>query len=230
MKKLLIAAVAVLAVAGVAYGGFIWYEHSHEQAETSLSDTAAKRQEAPRLTGSPDGDWIAADGSRAGYRVEDELLRGASVTATGYTDRVDGSMQLADGGTTISSATFTIDVASITSKGFGQRDNAFRRVMEADTFPTATFRLTRPVHLSEFPAEDHEVKVPDVAGTLTLHGVSRDVTFDATAIRGGARIDVKAEIPIDYTDFGVDNPSNALARIGDRGIIDMAVGFTKQAR
>jgi len=227
MKKAVVALIVVLVLGGVAYGGFIWYERSNEQEETSLSDTAAERADAPELTGSPDGEWAAGEGSRAGYRVEDEILRGATVTATGYTDRVDGSITLADEGRKITDATFTIDVSSIVSEGFGQRDNAFRRVLEADRFPTATFRLTKPVQLDAFPEEDAEISIPDVTGELTMHGVTKQVTFDASAIRGGSRIDVKALVPVTYTDFGIQNPSNGVAKIGDSGLVDIAIGFTK---
>jgi polyisoprenoid-binding protein YceI len=228
MKKLLIALVAVVVLAGAAYGGFIWYEHSNEQKETSLTDTAAARAAAPKLEGSPDGEWGAAGGSRAGYRVEDELLRGATVTATGYTDQVDGTMTLAKDGTEISAATFKIDVGSITSEGFGQRDNAFRRALESDRFPDATFELSSPVTLDAFPAENAQVTIPDVTGDLTMHGVTKPVTFSATAIRGGSRIDVKALIDVTYTDFGISNPSNGVAQIGSSGLVDVSVGFTKQ--
>ncbi len=227
MKKVVISLLVLVALAGAAYGGFIWYERSNEQEETSLEDTAEERAAAPQLEGSPDGEWQSASGSRAGYRVEDEVLRGATVTATGYTEDVTGSMTLAEEGTRIDAATFTIDVASIVSEGFGQRDNAFRRVMETDRFPTATFTLTQPVELDAFPAEDTEISIPGVTGELTMHGVTQPVTFDATAIRGGSRIDVKALVPVTYTDFGIQNPSNSFAKIGDSGLVDVSIGFTK---
>jgi polyisoprenoid-binding protein YceI len=158
---------------------------------------------------------VVGPGSKGGYRVENEILRGATVTATGYTEQITGSMTVEGDGTRIATAEFTIDVASITSE-FGQRDQAFRRVLGADEFPQATFALVEPVVLDEFPA-----------GELTLRGETREVTFDATAVRGGSRIDVKALIPITYTDFGIVNPSNAGAQIGDTGNIDVTLGFTK---
>ncbi len=226
MKKFLIpvAIVAVLAVAGVI--AFVVYSNSTEQDETSLSDTTSERAAAPDLAGSPDGEWTVADGSKGGYRVENEILRGASVTATGYTSKLTGSMTLTDGGAAITAAEFEIDVPSITSDGFARRDNAFREVMAADQFPTASFVLTAPISLAAFPDESVETTI-EVAGDLTLKGSTNPVMFDATAIRGGNRIDVKALIPIDYPDFGIENPSNAFAKIGDSGFIDVSIGFTK---
>jgi polyisoprenoid-binding protein YceI len=226
MKKPLIAVVVLVLLGAAAYGGLIWFESSKEQDETSLDDTAAAREAAPELEGSPDGEWVVADGSKGGYRIDNEILRGATVTATGYTDDLTGSMTLEGDGTRISAAEFTIDVASITSE-FGMRDQNFRRVLATDEFPQATFRLTEPIDLDGFPQEDVEVTIPGVTGELTLRGETREVTFDVSAVRGGARIDVKALIPITYTDFGIENPSNAAARIGDSGNIDVAIGFTK---
>jgi len=226
MKKLLIAGVVLLVVAGAAVGGFVWYSNSQEQDETSLTDTADQRATAAPLAGSPDGRWTVASGSKGGYRVENEVLEGATVTATGYTEMITGSLTLADGGTTISGATFDVDVASITSKDFARRDRAFQEALGVTQFPTATFTQTSPVTLVSFPADNVETPV-EFAGDLTLKGVTKPVTFTATAIRGGSRIDVKALIPITYTDFGIENPSNPFATIGDTGNIDVSIGFTK---
>ena len=226
MKKLVIGLVVLVLLGAAAYGGFIWYENRNEQQATSLNDTKAKRAAAPQLAGSPDGEWKVSSGSRGGYRIEDEILRGATTTATGYTDQVTGSITLADQGTTISAANFSVDIASITSEGFANRDRAFQRVLGADEFSTATFTLSAPIKLASFPADGVETKV-DIAGDVTLKGKTVRQTFTGTAVRGGSRIDITALIPITYTDFGIENPSNPLAKIGDTGTIDVSLGLVK---
>jgi len=226
VKKIVIALVVLLVLGAAAYGGFVWYENRNEQKANSLSDTSAKRAAAAKLAGSPDGVWQVSSGSRAGYRVEDEILRGATITATGYTTQVTGSMTLADEGTTISDAKFSVDIASITSEGFANRDQAFQRVLDASQFPTARFTMAGPVKLASFPAEGVETKV-SLSGTLELKGKQVAVIFSGTAVRGGNRIDVTALIPITYTDFGIENPSNGFAKIGDTGNIDVSLGLVK---
>lgn len=226
MRKIVIAVVAVLVLGGAAVGGFVSYSNSQEQAQTSLSDTQGQRANAPTLSGSSDGIWKVADGSKGGYRVENEILRGATVTATGYTNKISGSITLADGGLTISAAEFDVDVASIKSENFERRDVAFQEALGAAQFPTATFQLTSPARLAAFPADAVETPV-ELTGNLTLKGVAKPVTFTATAVRGGTRLDVVALIPITFTDFGIENPSNAFATIGDTGNIDVSIGFVK---
>ena len=226
MKKILIPVAVVVVLAVGAVVGFVIYTNSTEQDETSLADTGAERDVAPDLAGSPDGKWAVAEGSQGGYRVENEILQGATVTATGYTSDLAGSMTLTGGGAAITEASFTIDVPSITSDGFARRDNAFREVLAADEFPTASFELTEPIGLAAFPDENVETKI-EVIGELTLKGSTNAVTFTATAVRGGNRIDVKALIPVTYTEFGIKNPSNSFAQITDSGFIDVSIGFTK---
>ena len=64
-------------------------------------------------------------------------------------------------GSKLESATFTVDVASITSPESG-RDNQFRGedIMDAAQFPTAEFRVTQPVDVSA---------VPETGASITLH-------------------------------------------------------------
>ena len=84
--------------------------------------------------------------TQAGYRV-DEVLRGSPLTVNGRTTKVTGEAVAA--GSKLESATFTVDVASITSPERG-RDNQFRGedILDTAKFPTAEFRVTQPVDLA----------------------------------------------------------------------------------
>ncbi|MEO7429491.1 MAG: YceI family protein, partial [Acidimicrobiales bacterium] len=107
-------------------------------ATTTTGDTATTTGDGV------DGTWSVTDGSTAGYRVG-EVLFGQDAEATGRTSAVTGTLAIA--GTTISEASFEVDMTSIASDQ-SRRDGQFHgRIMETSTFPTSTFALTEPITL-----------------------------------------------------------------------------------
>jgi polyisoprenoid-binding protein YceI len=176
-------AVVVLAVAGpFVYINFIQGEpeaaFSVDQITTTsgASNPSSNPSSATPLTGI-DGTWSIADGSQAGYRIK-EILLGQSTEAVGRTDEVTG--QLTASGTTISAASFSVDMASVSSDD-GTRDGQFRgRIMNTSKFPTATFTLTSPIDIGSIPPDGQQITVK-ATGDLALHGVTKPVTFDLTA-------------------------------------------------
>ena len=87
--------------------------------------------------------------SEFGYRVE-EVLFGVNTTAAGRSNQITGSMTIE--GTTVTEASFTVDVGSITSDE-SRRDNQFRgRIMEVDQFPRPRSRSRAPIDFGAVPA------------------------------------------------------------------------------
>lgn len=158
-----------------------------------------------------DGTWNVTEESEFGFRVE-EVLFGVNTTAAGRSNEITGDIVIA--GAAVESGTFSVDVASITSDE-DRRDNQFRgRIMEVEQFPRATFTLTAPIDLGSVPAAAQQVTA-SAAGDLTLHGVTRSVTFDVTAEARPGRIGVLGTIPVVFADYEIDNPSTS--GIHDRG-------------
>jgi polyisoprenoid-binding protein YceI len=212
-----------------------------DPAITSTAPTVATDTTAPATTGAPptttpateqvagrnlDGAWQVTDASEFGYRVE-EVLLGVNTTAVGRGDQIDGSLAIA--GTTVESADFTVDVASISSDE-GRRDDQFRgRIMETDQFPTATFSLTEPVDFGAVPEVGEQVQA-SVTGDLTLHGVTQTVTFDVTAEAGRGRFGVLGAVPILFADYQIDNPSVAGGvTTEDNGLLEFVLVFERAA-
>ena len=169
------------------------------------------------------GRWtLVGDASTVGYRVK-EVLGGVDVEGAGRTNRVTGSLTIA--ATAATTGEFTVDVASISSDD-DRRDRQFRgRIMDVAKFPTASFRLTEPIEFGS-PAEGTAVKV-DATGELTLHGVTRSVTFPIEAKLAGGRIGVLGNIPVVFADYQIPNPSNAFAKTEDRGLLEFVLVFAK---
>ena len=193
----------------------------------STATTASASSDAgdPALTaaGAIDGTWKVVDGSKVQYRIK-ETLNGQSNEATGDDTAITG--QLAIGGTTVSSASFSVDMKEFSSDE-AQRDGQFQnRIMNTSKFPTATFELTAPIELTAIPDDLVQVTVK-ATGELTLHGTTKTVTFDLLARRNGARIEVNGTIPVTFSDYGINNPSGGPASVGNNGDLEFLLVLTK---
>jgi polyisoprenoid-binding protein YceI len=235
MFKFLIRAVIALAVlVGIVYGGILLWTKVINKPEDRLSEadlgsalvtdeTAAPQLEDP--SGDVAGTWTATSASTLGYRVK-EVLGGVDTEGVGRTSQVIGEIVLDD--TVLSSATFSVDVATITSDS-SRRDEQFSgRIMDTATHPQASFALTAPIDLGSIPAVGERITV-DVTGDLTLRGTTRSVTFPLTAEYSGTGIAVLGNIEIVFADYGIPNPSNNFVKTGDNGLLEFVLVFERAA-
>jgi polyisoprenoid-binding protein YceI len=187
-------------------------------AATSTPTTSGSTQP----TTGTDGTWSVADGSVVGYRVK-EVLFGQSNVAVGRTGSITGSMTV--DGTTITAATFTVDMTTVSSDQ-SRRDGQFNgRIMETSTYPTATFTLTKPIELGSIPSGGTQ-KTYKATGNLTMHGVTREVTFELTGQYTGSVVQVAGSIPVTFADWNIPNPSFATITTEDHGLLEFALNFT----
>lgn len=188
---------------------------------TPVTAATAVTTAAPGGSTVVDGTWNVTSASEFGYRVQ-EVLAGVNTTATGRSNQLTGSLTI--DATSVTAVDVTVDVASITSDD-SRRDGQFAgRVMQTDRFPDATFTLTKPIELGAIP-EGSEQIVVSASGDLTLHGITRAVTFDVTAQFTNDRIGVLGQIPITFADYGIANPSNGFAETGDSGLLEFELVF-----
>ncbi|MDP1793743.1 MAG: YceI family protein, partial [Acidimicrobiales bacterium] len=193
-------------------------------AKLTIDDASSSNTTVPGGSddGTADGEWSATSDSIVGYRVK-ETLFGASTEAVGRTSEVEGSITIA--GTGVTKGSFTVDMASISSDR-SQRDGQFRsRIMETSEFPMSTFELTSPIALATTDA-DQEVQTK-ATGKLTLHGVTKTVSFDVIAKRTNGQIKVNGAIPVVFDDYDIDDPSGGPAQVGDDGTLEFTLVFEK---
>ena len=232
---------AVVAVLVIVVGGPFVYIHFIEgkpppplslasQATTTTlagpasttGSTAPSSSTASASQAGFDGTWNVASGSQAGYRVK-ETLFGQSNTAVGRTSAVTGKIVVQ--GTSVTSGTFSVDLTKVSSDQ-SQRDQQFRgRIMQTSQFPTATLTLTSPIQVSTVPADGAQTTA-NASGNLTMHGVTKPVTFQVTAQRSGDTIAASGSIPITFADWNIDNPSGGPAQTEDHGILEFLVNLT----
>ncbi|CAB4571063.1 unannotated protein [freshwater metagenome] len=237
MKKWIVR-VAVLAVVGVGlvYGGILLWTKVIDPPEdrfdsddlAAVVDVTTTTVAATDDTTIPADDeltglWMVTDGSEVGYRVK-EVLGGVDTEGVGRTDDVSGSLTIQ--GTSIIGTTFEVAVATITSDST-RRDSQFAGpIMETAVYPTATFQLTRPIELGTIPAPGTTITAVAV-GELTMHGVTRDVSFEVSARIDNGIIGVLGGIEVLFSDYDIDNPSNGFVTTGDNGLIEFVLAFAR---
>ena len=186
---------------------------------TETSVVTDTKEASPTDETDLEGVWVIGPGSELGYRVA-EVLFGVPTEGVGRTDQVTGSIRL--DGDVLAEASFTVDVASITSDD-GRRDNQFRgRIMSANEFPTATFTLTAPAELGVEAAEGASVTAT-VTGDLTLRGVTLPVKVAVEARITDGRLGVLGSVPVVFTDFGITDPSITGIRVEPDGLIEFVL-------
>jgi polyisoprenoid-binding protein YceI len=214
----------VVVVLVIVVGGpFVYFHFIQSDPPPKLSlDTTPVPTSAEGSTRAPlAGTWKVGSASVVRYRVK-ETLFGQSGEAVGQTTSVTGSMTIK--ATSVSAATFTVDMTSIKSDQ-SQRDGQFRgRIMDTAEFPTATFTLTSPIDLGVVPKDGVQTNY-SANGTLLLHGTTKNVTFTLTARRTGDVIAVQGDEPITFSDYSIDNPSGGPASVGDTGQLEFLLQF-----
>ncbi|HEY2665358.1 MAG TPA: YceI family protein [Actinomycetota bacterium] len=230
--KLGIGAFIVLVVAAVG-GPYVYIHFVEGKAPAPLSvntSTSPASSTSPSATSSSasstslDGTWSVGSGSVVGYRVHETLL-GQSNTATGRTSSVTGSLTVA--GDTVTAGSFSADLTSVASDK-SQRDHQFQgRIMNTATYPTATFKLTQPIALGSEPADGVTV-TRQATGDLTLHGVTKSITFAVSVKRTGSTIAASGSVPIVFADYNIANPSFAgTVTTDDHGTLEFLLNFTR---
>jgi polyisoprenoid-binding protein YceI len=234
----LIGAIVVLVV--LAVGGpfvYIHFFNGSTPAALSLPTASSSASASPGGTtpsgtasastaasGSLAGTYSAGSGSVVGYRVN-EVLLGQSTTAVGRTTSVTGHLTIA--GTTATAAAFSVPMDTVHSDK-SERDGQFDgRIMDVSQYPTGTFTLTSPIDLAPLPATG-VIKSYTADGKLTLHGVTRAVTFTLTAERKGTQIEVAGDIPVLFSDYNIQNPSvGGFVTTQDHGLLEFLLVFNK---
>jgi len=199
------AAVVVIALGGSAFIYFVLFPTS---AAPPFTLTAAKHPQAVTSSASIVGQWKIAAGSQAGYRVREKLaFLPALDDAVGRTSQITGgaTFTATNGGLAVSAASFTINVYSLKSNEY-LRDEHIRTIGIQSTYPTAAFKLTRPLTL---PASALSGAVVDtkVTGEVTMHGTTRLLTIPVEMAIASSKIQAVGSYTFPWGLFKMQAPS-----------------------
>jgi polyisoprenoid-binding protein YceI len=233
LKKLVIVAGAlvVLLVGGV----IVYVQFIHDDAPPALefktldasgasgSSAATGSTGAPSTTLAPgpgvDGTWTVTAGTEVGYRVKEDFIGGLQNSeAVGRTTKLTGSVTIQ--GTTATTAELTADVTTLKSDDSRRDSQVQGRILQTSRFPTARFRLTRPIDFGRIPSGAGDVVTASAVGELTLRDVTKPVTFDVEAIFDKGVVQVKGKISVEFDDYGIPSPSNAIVSVRDNGLLE----------
>lgn len=182
-----------------------------------------------------DGEWVVdresgsfdfetATGTFAGFRIEEELASVGSTTAVGRTGDVTGGITI--DGTSVSDATFEVDLTTITTNE-QRRDDRVQQALETNQFPTGTFTITQPIELGAGAADGEPVTATAV-GDLTIHGVTKSVELPIDAQLTGDTIVIVGSLDIVFSDYGVAVPqSQIVLSVEDHGVMELQLLLTR---
>ncbi len=170
------------------------------------------------------------DGSSASYRVTEQLA-GVDFPndAVGTTTKVSGSVAILPDGGIAPGSKLVIDLTSMASDQ-NMRDGYIRnRTLETAKFPDAVFVPTEVKGVPKMVPSTGQLGV-SLTGNLTIHGVTKPVTF-----RGIATIDPRSSTvagraltTITFSDFGLTKPTLArLMSVEDKITIELVYKFKR---
>jgi len=175
----------------------------------TMSTPAPSANASATATTVTTGTWTVSSTSKATVRVREQLVgvnlpSDAVLAASGAT----GTFVLNDDGTFSPDSKISFDVTTLASDQ-RDRDNFVKMdTLQTRQFPTATFAPTKTSGLVlPLPASgDFTFKL---TGQITIHGKTKEVTFDVTAHRSGNELTATttASPTWKFSDFGMTPPS-----------------------
>jgi polyisoprenoid-binding protein YceI len=186
---------------------------------------------ATPTTSNPDAQrfTIVPDKSEATYHAHQKsFVPGIGAGIDGKTSDISGTVFFDPKNPSRSEiAPITVNLKSLDS-GIDLRDQRLHNeFLESNKFPTATFKTTRLQGLPTTPYTDGDDLDFKIVGNLTLHGVTREVTFDASGKVTGGTLTATAKTNTMLTDFGMTVP-DLLNFIKAENKVGIELSFTAQ--
>jgi polyisoprenoid-binding protein YceI len=158
---------------------------------------------------------IDQSGSQAKYVVKETLRGIAGSQAVGTTNAITGDIYLtATGLAPGTSSKFSVDLRQLRTDE-SMRDNYVRQnVLQTSRFPMAEFVAES---ITGFPMDyvDGTEAPMTLRGTLTIHGVSKQVEWTVKARRSGDTLTGIADLSFNMSEYGITPPNVPIARAED---------------
>ncbi len=151
---------------------------------------------------SPDGTWIAGDGSVAGFRVPESFLV-QNGTIVGRTSAVTGSLIIARH--EISSGSFQVDLRQLSVRVEGKQNTTIFQILDTSHYPEAMLTLTQPFVFASLPTTGQTI-ASHATVSLTIHGIAHTVTFTIMARSNGSVLEAIGSAPVLVSDWRIQSP------------------------
>ena len=224
--KTLVAGAVIVPVAAVAVAWTLFFTPDSPPAlglSTQPGDTASVV---------PTGTWSVGDGSVAGYRVREKLLRlPASNDGVGRTTAITGGFRLSGDRTALrveQGMRIDVDVSKLKSDEERRDDHMRTMAIETDLYPTATFVTTSDIVLPTAVTAGGQASVT-VVGDLTIHGVTRPVSIPLHAQHAVGRIEIVGSLTFPWDYFEMKRPNLSYVTVEAEPTLEFRVFFDHES-
>jgi polyisoprenoid-binding protein YceI len=193
-------------------------------AATAVSTTAAAAATAATITYK-----VVASGTKADYRVREQLVRlSAPSDAVGTTTGVTGSIVLGADGTIVSDQSkLVVDLSTLQSDSNMRDGFVGNNTLNLSQYPNATFVPTAITGLTA-PLPTSGQQTFQLTGNLTIHGVTKPATFAVTSQVSGNDVTGVATTNFKFEDFGMTPPhAGAVLSVVDAVKLEITLHLTK---
>jgi polyisoprenoid-binding protein YceI len=149
-----------------------------------------------------------SDSSVVRYLVQEQLARlSVPNDAVGETTAVSGTIVFGqDGMVQPESSIITVDLRALQSDEERRDDYIRENSLESNAYPTAEF-MVREVTGLPWPLPENGEETFQLVGDMTLHGVTRPLTWEVTAQFGPDDMIGQARTAFTFDDFDMSKPS-----------------------
>jgi polyisoprenoid-binding protein YceI len=191
----------------VALSGSLWGTAAAQDATPTATPgvlaTPAANIDCSSVSPTTDYAIDSAD-SAVRYKAEEELAGKGANEAVGETNAVIGDIYFDESGKPLACSRFDADLRTLKSDE-SRRDNfLYNNTLQTETYPLATFILTSVEGLDQ-PLGADEVTFT-LIGDLTIHGVTKAVSWTATAKLNDNTITGSASTTFNMADFNIQPP------------------------
>ncbi len=180
---------------------------SSANAVTTAATSTAPDPSSGSSNGAMTTYTVVAAKSEASYSVREQLARlNFPTDAVGKTNAITGSVAIKpDGSIDTASSKFTVDLSTLQTDS-NMRDNFVRRnILQTAQYPQAVFVPTQVSGLPASLPQNGNVSFK-LTGNMTIHGVTKPVTWDVTGAVNNGEANGKATTSFTFEDFGLQQP------------------------
>jgi polyisoprenoid-binding protein YceI len=174
---------------------------------------------------------LDASASKASYHAQEQLAgRNLPSEAVGTSNAVSGTVTLnPDGSVAADQSQIKVDLSKLTSDE-SRRDNYIKgSTLQISTFPMATF-TPRQVQGLPTPLPTSGQATFALSGDLTVHGVTRPVTWQVTAQFDPTLVSGSATTNVNISDFGMTPPkAGPVLSIQDALTLELTFSAAREA-
>ena len=230
-RRILLASVAGFAL---LLGQGTWSASAHGQAPAQ----PPAQTPTPGGRGGPSPDATKpqkleiTQGTKARYRVTEQLA-GISFPndAVGTTEAITGTIIVNPDGSFAAGSKLSVDLRTLSSDQ-SMRDNYIQnRTLETTKFPMLEVVPKRAVGLpSPLPAGNQAQAGFQLIADVTLHGVTKETTWNVVATFGNAAVGGRATTTVDFGSFNMTKPTLArLVSVEDKIHLEIEFRCTRTA-